>query len=261
MTQTRRHFLASAAAATGVITVLPFRAHAAAHGGDMFETDMGPVTVHPVHHASIVLETPKGVIYVDPVGEVSEYEGMPPADLVLVTHEHGDHYNEAVLTAVAGFAPIVTNPAVMEMLPEGLKGQAMSMANGDSHTWEDVGIDAIPAYNTTEERKNFHPQGRDNGYVLTMGNFRIYISGDTEDIPEMRALTDIDLAFVCMNLPFTMEAAAAADAVKAFGPTYVYPYHYRGRDGGTQDPAAFAEMVGDASQVQMGDWYKPGELG
>lgn len=261
MTHTRRAFLATAAAA-GTITVLPFRARAAAHGGDMFETDAGPVTVHPVHHASVVLETPVGVIYVDPVGEASEYEGMPAADLILVTHEHGDHYNAEVLAAVKGEnTQLITNPAVFDMLPEELKTNAQAMENGASASLTDLQIDAIPAYNTTEERKDFHPEGRDNGYVLTMDTFKIYISGDTEDTPEMRALEDIDLAFVSMNLPFTMTAEAAADAVREFAPTYVYPYHYRGRDGGTQDPAAFADLVGDASQVQMGDWYKPGELG
>ncbi|CUH78844.1 MBL fold metallo-hydrolase [Tropicibacter naphthalenivorans] len=262
MTQTRRTFLTCAAAA-GAVTFMPFKARAAAHGGgDMFETAMGPVTVHPVHHASIVLETPKGVIYVDPVGAAADYDGFPSADLVLVTHEHGDHYNADVLAAVVGEdTALITNPAVHDMLAEPLKAKALSMANGDSHAWGEVTIDAIPAYNTSEGRTNFHPQGRDNGYVLTMGDFKIYVSGDTEDIPEMRALTDVDLAFVCMNLPFTMPAEAAADAVKAFKPTYVYPYHYRGRDGGTQDPAHFAELVGDASQVQMGGWYKPGELG
>lgn len=261
MTQTRRAFLASAAAA-GTITVLPFHARAAAHGGDMFETDAGPVTVHPVHHASIVLETPVGVIYVDPVGDPSEYEGMPPADLILITHEHGDHYNAETLAAVKGEnTQLITNPAVFDMLSDEMKTNAQSMENGASASLTDLQIDAIPAYNMTEERQNFHPEGRDNGYVLTMDAFKIYISGDTEDIPAMRELEDVDLAFVCMNLPFTMTAEAAADAVKEFAPTYVYPYHYRGRDGGTQDPDAFAEMVGDASQVQMGDWYKPGELG
>lgn len=260
MTHTRRAFLATAAAA-GTVTILPFRAHAAAHGGDIFETADGPVTVHPVQHASIVLETPRGVIYVDPVGAASDYEDMPAADLILITHEHGDHYNAEVLAAVKGEeTPMITNPAVFDMLPEALKANTQALENGGSATLMEVQIDAIPAYNTTEERKNFHPEGRDNGYVLTLGDFRIYVSGDTEDIPAMRELEEIDLAFVCMNLPFTMTAEAAADAVKAFAPTYVYPYHYRGRDGGTQDPTAFAEMVGEASQVQMGDWYAPGEL-
>ncbi len=263
MTINRRTFLHSAAA-TGTIMVLPFAARAEAHMGDMFETDMGAVTVHPVHHASIVLETPVGVIYVDPVGEASEYEGLPAPDLILITHEHGDHYNAETLSAVKPAdkpVAIYTNPAVFDMLNEDIKPSAEAMANGDSKTFGELTIDAIPAHNVTEDRMNFHPEGRDNGYVLTMGDFRIYVSGDTEPTPEMEALTDIDLCFMCMNLPFTQTAEQAAEAVKAFMPAVVYPYHYRGRDGGTQDPEAFAEMVGDAAEVKMGEWYKPGELG
>lgn len=261
MTHTRRAFLTSAMAA-GTITVLPFHARAAADAGDMFETARGRVTVHPVGHASVVLDTPVGVVYVDPVGDPAEFEGLPAADLLLVTHQHGDHYNPDTLTALKGDnTQLITNPAVMDMLPDGLKSNASAMGNGASASLPDLQIDAIPAYNLTEERKNFHPKGRDNGYVLSMDGFRIYVSGDTEDVPEMRALKDIDIAFVSMNLPFTMDAEAAADAVRAFAPRYVYPYHYRGRDGGTQDPALFAEMVGDAAEVRMGNWYKPGELG
>lgn len=129
------------------------------------------------------------------------------------------------------------------------------MANGDSTTAGDVAIDAIPAHNTTPERLNFHPQGRDNGYVVTVDGLRVYVSGDTEDIPEMRALENIDVAFVCMNLPFTMDMQAAASAVNEFAPTYVYPYHYRGRDNGTQDPREFAELVAGDTEVKIGNWY------
>ena len=106
-----------------------------------------------------------------------------------------------------------------------------------------------------QERKKFHPKGRDNGYVLNVDGFRIYISGDTEGVPEMRALTDIDLAFVCMNLPFTMDVEAAASAVSEFKPTYCYPYHYRGRDNGTQDPNEFADALTEAVEVKLGGWY------
>jgi len=261
MTLNRRHFLTTVAAA-GTITILPFASRAGGHLPNEFQTDMGTVTVHPAHPASIVLETPAGVLYVDPVGEAAEYADMPEPDLILITHEHGDHYNADLLSTIKGEGvPMITNPAVFDMLPEALRTNTTAMANGDSGEALGIAIDAIPAHNLTEGRENFHPVGRDNGYVLTMGDFRIYISGDTEDVPEMRALENIDLAFVCMNLPFTMDAEAAADAVREFAPTYVYPYHYRGRDGGTQDPAAFAEMVGDAATVKMGDWYAPGELG
>ena len=256
MTQTRRHFLATSAAAAGAITILPFAARAAGHGADTFETDGGKITVHPVAHASIVLETPKGVIYVDPVGEAAQYEGKPAPDLILITHEHGDHYSEETLQAiVAEGTQIITNPAVMGKLSDGLKERASEVANGGIAEFSGMNIEAIPAYNISEDRLNFHPQGRDNGYILNFDGFRVYISGDTEDTPEMRALENIDLAFVCMNLPFTMDANAAASAVSEFAPTYVYPYHYRGRDGGTQDPESFAKMVGSEVEVKFGDWY------
>ena len=129
------------------------------------------------------------------------------------------------------------------------------MANGARGGAIGVGIEAIAAYNLTEDRQKFHPQGRDNGYFLNLDGFRIYISDDTEGIPEMRALENIDLAFVCMNLPFTMDAEAAADAVSDFKPTYCYPYHFCGRDDGTLDPADFAVAVNEAVQVKLGGWY------
>ncbi|TMM55111.1 MBL fold metallo-hydrolase [Sulfitobacter sabulilitoris] len=256
MTQTRRQFMALSAAAAGTVTFLPYAARAAAHASDVFATPAGDITVHPVSHASFVMETPIGVIYSDPVGDPASYADFPAPDLILVTHEHGDHYNAETLTAIAGdTTPIITNPAVFDMMPDALKAKSTPMANGDQGEVLGLTIDAIAAYNLTEERKNFHPMGRDNGYVLSFDGFRVYISGDTEDVPEMRALENIDLAFVCMNLPFTMDAEAAASAVAEFAPTFVYPYHYRGRDGGTQDPAEFAKMVGDAVEVKMGNWY------
>lgn len=253
--QTRRHFLTSATAA-GSITLMPYAAMAAAHSADSYPTASGTVTVRPIAHASLVLETPVGVIYVDPVGDPALYAEMPNADLFLITHEHGDHFNAKTLDALMGdTASLITNPAVFEMLPEPLKDKAIAIANGESSVWQAIEFDAIPAYNTTEGRMNFHPQGRDNGYVLSVDGLRIYISGDTEGTPEMRALEDIDVAFVCMNLPFTMDAKAAAEAVSEFAPKYVYPYHYRGRDDGTQDPAEFASLLSDAIETKYGNWY------
>ena len=254
MPQTRRQFIVTGAAATG-ITVLPFMAHSEAHGADTFETPSGNVVIHPVSHASFVMETPVGTIYVDPVGGAEAYADLPQPDLVLITHEHGDHFDAETLTALMSTGPaLIVNPAVGGMLPDGMTA-TNTLANGDSADWRGVGIDAIPAYNTTEDRLNFHPEGRDNGYVVNLPGFRVYISGDTEDIPEIRALEGIDLAFVCMNLPFTMSAEAAASAVNEFMPTTVYPYHYRGRDNGTQDPQEFADMLNDAITAKMGGWY------
>ncbi len=236
--------------------ILPFQLRADGDAADSFETPGGAITVHPVDHASIVFETPLGTIAVDPVGDIAAYEGLPKPDLILVTHEHGDHYNAEILAALAADGTrLITNPAVFDMLPDGLKSRAEPMGNGETATWNGLTIDAIPAHNLTEGRERFHPVGRDNGYVLHFDGFRIYVSGDTEDVPEMRALENIDLAFVCMNLPFTMDLEAAASAVNAFAPTYVYPYHYRGRDGGTQDPMAFAALVADGTEVKFAPWY------
>lgn len=238
------------------VTLLPYQLHAAAHAADSFDTANGRVTVHSVSHASFVMETPAGVVYVDPVGDAASYSDFAAPDLILITHEHGDHYNADTLAAIVGdTTQMIVNPAVMAMLPADMIGKATAIANGESTTAGDVAVEAIPAYNISEDRLNFHPQGRDNGYVVTIDGMRIYISGDTEDTPEMRALTDIDLAFVCMNLPFTMDAEAAASAVAEFAPTYVYPYHYRGRDNGTQDPAEFANLLDGATEVKMGGWY------
>lgn len=252
--QTRRSFLATSAATAGAVTILPLRAGAADHEGNTFETPAGPVVVHPIDHASFVMETPVATIVVDPVGDPASYTRFGEPDLVLVTHEHGDHYSAEALRALMQSGPqLIVNPAVADMLPGDMEAEAI--ANGESTSFRDIAIDAIPAYNTTEGRLNFHPEGRDNGYVLSLPGFRVYISGDTEDIPEMRALENIDLAFVCMNLPFTMSAEAAASAVSEFRPRHVYPYHYRGRDNGTQDPAEFAEMVAGDIEVKMGSWY------
>ncbi|MFK7942565.1 MAG: MBL fold metallo-hydrolase [Paracoccaceae bacterium] len=251
MTTTRRQFLATAAA-TGTITLLPFSASADGHA---FSTPAGDVKIHPMSHASFIMETPEGVIYVDTVGSSESYADKPAPDLILITHRHGDHYNADTLALIGGSAPIITCPDVLGLMPDALKARTTTLSNGESTEWSGMAIDAIPAHNLSEAKQKFHPKGRDNGYVLGLEGFRVYISGDSEDVPEMRALKDIDLAFICMNLPFTMTAESAASAVAEFKPKFVYPYHYRGKDGGTQDPKAFAAMVGDAAEVKLVDWY------
>ncbi len=256
MTNTRREFLASSVTAIGAITFLPYAARADGHASDVFPSKSGDVKVHPVSHASFVMETPVGTIYNDPVGDAAAYADLPKADLVLITHQHGDHYKQETLNAIVGESTkLITNPAVFDQLPAEMQAKATKIGNGESAEFNGLKIEAIPAYNLAADKQKFHPKGRDNGYVLNFDGLRTYISGDTEDIPEMRALSGIDLAFVCMNLPFTMDVKAAASAVAEFKPKYVYPYHYRGRDGGTQDPAEFAKLVGDAAAVKMGKWY------
>jgi L-ascorbate metabolism protein UlaG (beta-lactamase superfamily) len=254
---TRRNFIIGGVAATGSIAVLPSLGHAASHGAGFNLMD-GKIVIHPIAHASFVMETPTGTFYVDPVGEASDYERMPTPDLILITHRHGDHYNADLLAALPQ-APILTNADVSGMMPEALQARSDVISVGETVEKMGVGIETIPSYNITADRLNFHPRERgDLGFVLTIDGARVYISGDTEGTPEMRGLKDIDLAFVCMNLPFTMAVEQAADAVAEFAPAMVIPYHYRGRDGGTQDPHAFAQLLGAAgvsTEVNLHDWY------
>ncbi|MGR3322801.1 MAG: MBL fold metallo-hydrolase [Pseudooceanicola sp.] len=251
---TRRRLLATGAAATGATVILPYAAMAAAHASHSYDAADGSVTIHPVSHASFVMETPVGTIYNDPVGDAADYADFPEPDLILVTHEHGDHYNADTLSALVGSnTQLLTNPAVFDMLPDGLKARATSIGNGEEATLLGLKVEAIPAYNTTEDRLQYHPEGRDNGYVLNFDGLRVYIAGDTEDIPEMRALTDIDVAFLPFNLPYTMTEEQAASAVAEFKPGYVYPYHYR-----DSDREKFASLVADSdagTEVKFAPWY------
>ena len=237
----------------GTATVMPFAARAQGKG-DSYKTDGGEILISPISHASFVMSVPGLVIYNDPVGGKALYEGQPAPGLILITHEHGDHFDAETLAALVGpDTKLVVNPAVMDKLSADLKAKATAIGNGETTTVGAVGIEAIPAYNTTADRLKYHPKGRDNGYVLTVDGQRVYIAGDTEDIPEMRALKDIDIAFVPMNLPYTMDVDQASSAVIEFKPAVVYPYHYR-----DSDPEAFASKVaaaGDATKVVLGPWY------
>ena len=182
--RTRRSFLATSAATAGAVTVLPFRAGAAGHEGNSFETPAGPVVDHPVDHASFVTETPVATIVVNPVGDPASFTQFGDPDPVLVTHEHGGHYSAGALMQIG--AKLIVNPALAAMLPPDMTAEAI--ATGQSTNSRDIPIDAIPVFNTTEGRLNFHPEGRDYGYVLSLPGFRVYVSGDTEDIPEMCVL-------------------------------------------------------------------------
>lgn len=221
--------------------------------GDRIPTEHGAFVVHPVNHATVVLQSRDTVIYVDPVGGGRRFEGLPRPDVILVTDIHGDHLNADTLSAVAQESTRIIAPkAVVEKLPDGLSKKAVTLANGEKRTVAGIEVEAIPMYNLTPERMRFHDKGRGNGYVVTLDGKRVYFSGDTEDIPEMRALKDIDVAFVCMNLPYTMDVEHAADAVRAFRPKVVYPYHFRG-----SDVNHFKELAekGTDVEVRLRDWY------
>jgi L-ascorbate metabolism protein UlaG (beta-lactamase superfamily) len=209
----------------------------------------GDITVAPLNHATLQLTWSGHVIDVDPVGQ-ADYTGLAAPDIILITDIHGDHLDPATIAKVRKATTKIVAPAAAAAKLEG----AVVMANGDTQTIDGIAIAAVPMYNLTRgpaAGQLFHDKGRGNGYVVTLGGKRIYIAGDTEGIPEMRALRNIDVAFVPMNLPYTMTPAEAADAVKAFAPKIVYPYHSRG-----QDTAAFAELLkGTGIDVRLRDWY------
>jgi L-ascorbate metabolism protein UlaG (beta-lactamase superfamily) len=226
---------------------------------DRIATDDGEVVVHPVRHGTLVLSWKKTTIYIDPVGGAELFKKIAPPDLVLVTDIHGDHFHAPTLAAVTtGKTKVIAPQAVYEKMPEGLKKITSPLANGKSARQLGVTVEAIPMYNLTKERLRFHTKGRGNGYVLTLGAKRFYISGDTEDIPEMRSLKDIEVAFVCMNLPYTMDVKQAARAVLIFRPRIVYPYHYRGQGGIKSDVEMFRALIGDDQpiDVRLRDWYE-----
>jgi L-ascorbate metabolism protein UlaG (beta-lactamase superfamily) len=220
-------------------------------------TSRGDLVITPVEHASLVLEWDGKVIYSDPVGGAGKFAGLPAPDIIVITHSHGDHMDRGTLLAIAKPGTVLVDPtAVSQSLKSsgGIGGiSEMVLANGQSTNLYGVGIDAIPMYNS------YHPKGQGNGYVLNLDGTRVYIAGVTEDIIEMRNLQNISLAFVCMNLPYTMTPAKAASAVLQFKPRFVYPYHYRDQDG-TADPNAQAfktavEAGSQAIEVRLRDWY------
>ncbi len=200
----------------------------AAQQVDEFKTKSGKtVKITCIKHACIEISYDGREIQVDPVGSgvkpTTDYTQFPKADIILVTHEHRDHFDrEAIHCLRTPATSIYVNPAVHNMLHDG-----KAMSPGDSTAYrDDIKIEAVPAYNTTEGRQQYHPKGRDNGYVLTLDGFRIYIAGDTEDIPEMAALKNIDVAFLPCNQPYTMTPEQLANAAKTIKPKVLFPYHY-----------------------------------
>ena len=225
---------------------------------DEFNTKAGPLKIQPILHGAFVMTWNGKTIYVDPYGGAKAYEGIAAADLILITDIHGDHLNAETLNAIeTSKAKIVTPQAVKDQLPENLKEKAVVLSNGNKATVAGVSVSAIPMYNLPETDESRHPKGRGNGYILNLGGKQVYISGDTEDIPEMRALKNIDIAFICMNLPYTMDINQASSAVLEFKPKVVYPYHYRGQ-GGLSDVEGFKKLVNSvngAIDVRLQNWY------
>ncbi|MCV9387553.1 MBL fold metallo-hydrolase [Reichenbachiella ulvae] len=218
----------------------------------------GDILITPIQHATMMISYRDLNIVTDPTGGVEAFEGLSKPNLILITDIHGDHMNKETLTAMgAKDIQIVAPQAVADQLGEEF-GDILILGNGESKELLGINIEALPMYNLPEDESSRHTKGRGNGYVLTIGGKRVYVSGDTEDIVEMRELKKIDLAFVCMNLPYTMDVDAAADATLDFLPNIVIPYHYRGK-GGLSDIQKFKATVNEGSQkvnVVLLDWYK-----
>ena len=216
------------------------------------------VVMTPIFHAAVVLEYDGLTIFVDPYDKPEKFASFGAPDMVVITHTHGDHFNQEVLAALDLSGAELFGPApVTEKAGEMGFKKVTPLANGEDAARGDITVNAVAAYNLPKAEDSFHPPGKFNGYVIDMGGQRYYFSGDTEDIEEMRALEDIDVAFVCMNLPYTMTVESAADAVLEFKPKQVYPYHFRGRPE-VSDVKKFKTIVNegdsDIEVVQL-DWY------
>lgn len=215
---------------------------------DVFKTKNGKtVKFHALMHSCVRIEYDGKEIQIDPVSKlrdkVIDYAAMPKADYIFVTHEHGDHYDAAALKLLTGDkTQLVMNQRCAEMY-----GSGIVMANGQSKTFDDIKLEAVPAYNTTEGHLQFHPKGRDNGYILTLDGLRIYIAGDTEDIPEMTSIQDIDIAFLPCNQPYTMTVEQLVRAAKTIKPKVLFPYHY----GQTDVKGIPSQLRGEGIDVRI----------
>lgn len=221
---------------------------------DILASSAGDITITPVHHASLVLGFDGLTVYLDPVGNPDRYADLPRPDLVLLTHEHGDHLSPETLAALVGpQTRLIGARVAIEKLDGALADKAEIISHGETVDIDGLGITAVPAENISPEKLKYHPPGVGNGYLLRFGGKTIYVSGDTEDTAEMRALTDIAVAFLPMNQPYTMTGQQAADAVRAFRPQVVYPFHYL---GGAENEVFATELLGEPGiEVRQRDWY------
>jgi L-ascorbate metabolism protein UlaG (beta-lactamase superfamily) len=212
---------------------------------DLFPTTAGDLSITFLGHASLLLVFNGKNIFVDPFGQVADYSGLPKADVIICTHEHRDHLDPQALALIrTPGTKLVLNPAGAAEVTG-----SIAMRNGDKQTVEGLRIEAVPAYNILHKREDgnhFHPKGIGNGYILTFGKTRLYLAGDTENIPELKNLRDIDIAFLPMNLPYTMTPEMVADAARMFKPHILYPYHY-----GNTDTNKLVELLKEDKGIEI----------
>jgi len=212
---------------------------------DVLPTSAGDLAITFLGHGSLLLVFQGKNIYVDVFGEVADYSKLPKADIVFLTHEHSDHLDPKALASIRMDKTLLV---LTEICAQQITG-GIVLRNGDVQTVDGIPVEAVPAYNLIHKRENgqpFHPKGAGNGYVLTFGDTRLYIAGDTENIPEMKALQDIAIAFLPMNLPYTMTPEMVAEAAKAFRPRILYPYHY-----GNTDVSKLVELLKGEKKIEV----------
>ena len=212
---------------------------------DTIKTSAGDLKITFLGHGSLYFTFGGKVIHVDPFSAVADYSTLPKADMILLAHEHMDHLDLKALNPVRSDKTIVVLPEVCAKQVEG----GLVMKNGDVKTVGGLKIEAVPAYNIVHKREAgqpFHPKGVGNGYIITFGDKRVYVAGDTENIPEMKNIKNIDVAFLPMNLPYTMTPEMAADAAKMINPRILYPYHY-----GETDTSKLVALLKDTKEIEV----------
>lgn len=233
------------AAAVSVFLMTALAAAKNSFETDLVKTSGGDLKITFIGHGSLIFTYGGKVIHVDPFSKLADYSTLPKADLVLITHEHADHLDLEALNKVRTDK---TELILTENSAQKVKG-GMVLKNGDAKVVDQLKIEAVPAYNRVHKRDSgepFHPKGVGNGYVITFGDKRVYVAGDTENIPEMKGLTNIDVAFLPMNLPYTMTPEMVADAAKAFNPKILYPYHT-----GDTDVSKIGELLKGAQDIEV----------
>ncbi len=212
---------------------------------DIFQTSQGDLKITFIGHGTLMFEFIGHIIHIDPYSRVADYSFLPKADLILLTHDHGDHLDLKALTAIQTEQTILLQS---EKCAAKTKGGTV-IKNGEAKTVLGINIEAVPAYNIKGKRNTgqpFHPKGEGNGYILSFGDKRVYVAGDTENIPEMKALSNIDIAFLPMNLPYTMSPEMVADGAKTFKPKILYPYHY-----GNEDTSKLVELLKKENDIEV----------
>ncbi|OGQ95391.1 MAG: metal-dependent hydrolase [Deltaproteobacteria bacterium RIFOXYD12_FULL_57_12] len=218
-----------------------------AHGqqADSFATSAGPMSITFIGHGTLLFDFAGKIVHIDPVAKYADYAKLPKADIILITHEHVDHLDPVAIREIStATTEVVGTAACREKVP----GIAV-LANAEKRIFAGITVQAVPAYNLVHKREDgspFHPKGRGNGYVLSFGDRKIYVAGDTENIPEMLELSGISIAFLPMNLPYTMTPAMAADAARSFLPKILYPYHY-----GDTDPEELVRLLAENKEIEV----------